>query len=114
MTTIFERDIPAQSFRFCAFDHDTQVEAGRARLYVIKNDLHEKPYGLLEDVFVHEDFRSNGVARNLVESIVEKARYLDCYKIIASVDRTTNNHAYGLYMDIGFFNWCQEIRMDLN
>lgn len=36
---------------------------GRAYLYLIKNDLHDKPYGLLEDVFVEEKARGGDWGR---------------------------------------------------
>ncbi|MEM0481233.1 MAG: hypothetical protein QXQ14_03595 [Candidatus Aenigmatarchaeota archaeon] len=35
-------------------------EIARCCIYLIYNDLHERPYALLEDVFVDENFRNEG------------------------------------------------------
>jgi len=35
-------------------------EIGRAFLYILYNDLHKKPFGLLEDVYINEDLRGQG------------------------------------------------------
>jgi len=40
---------------------------GRAYLYVMTNDLHKRPFGLLEDVFVEPDHRGSEIGTNLVK-----------------------------------------------
>jgi GNAT superfamily N-acetyltransferase len=59
-------------------------EVGRAYLYLLKNDLHTKPFGLLEDVFVDEMYRDKGIARELMTAVLKKARTLNCYKLLAT------------------------------
>jgi len=41
---------------------------------LIYNDLHPEPYGLLEDVFVEEEFRGQGIGKSLVRAVIEKAK----------------------------------------
>jgi hypothetical protein len=36
---------------------DGELEVARAYLYVMHNDLHKEPFGLLEDVYVDESKR---------------------------------------------------------
>ncbi len=36
------------------FIEENGVEIARAYLYFLKNDLHKKPFGFMEDVFVQE------------------------------------------------------------
>ena len=56
---------------------------GRAFLYLIKNDLHDRPYGLLEDLFVEEEYRGKGVGKKIFEAVVEEAKSRNCYKLIS-------------------------------
>ncbi|MBD3310991.1 MAG: GNAT family N-acetyltransferase [Candidatus Magasanikbacteria bacterium] len=75
--------------------------AGRAYLYIIKNDLHEKPYGLMEDVFVEEKYRGQRLGRSLVENLIKKAEELNCYKLIGQ-SRFDREHVHRLYENLGF------------
>lgn len=87
-------------------------EVGRAYLFLIQNDLHGKPYGLLEDVFVEEDARGRGVARQLVHEIIEEAKILGCYKILAT-SRFSRPVVHEMYERYGFKKHGFEFRMDL-
>ena len=40
--------------------NDSGQEVARARLYVMYNDLHQEPFGFMEDVFLDEKFRGQG------------------------------------------------------
>ena len=44
--------------------------AGRATLFLMTNDLHPEPFGLLEDVYVNESFRNEGLGTYLVKQII--------------------------------------------
>ena len=46
---------PARGLRFSI--HRDGAEVARAYLYLMTNDLHEAPFGLMEDVFVAESER---------------------------------------------------------
>lgn len=56
------------------------TEVARASIFLIQNDLHEEPYGFLEDVFVHEDYRKQGYGSKIVKHTIEEAKKLGCYK----------------------------------
>jgi len=47
---------------------------GRAFLFIIYNDIHKKPYGLLEDVSGEPEYRNKGIGKNLVKRVIEKAK----------------------------------------
>ncbi len=85
---------------------------GRAFLFLIYNDLHTKPYGLLEDVFVEEKHRGKGIGKELVKRVIEKAKELGCYKLIAT-SRFERENVHQLYENLGFKKWGYEFRMDL-
>ena len=88
------------------------AEVARAYLYIMKNDLHEKPFGFMEDVFVDEKMRGLGVGGDLVARVIGGARDAGCYKIICA-SRHERLAVHKLYERIGFKNHGLEFRLDL-
>jgi GNAT superfamily N-acetyltransferase len=86
-------------------------EIARAFLYVMSNDLHDAPFGLLEDVFVDESQRGSGVGSALVKEVVAAARGAGCYKLIAT-SRTSRPKVHELYERLGFEKHGVEFRMN--
>jgi len=84
---------------------------GRAFLYLIKNDLHDKPYGLLEDVFVEEEARGGGLGTKLVQAVIDEVKVHGCYKLIAT-SRESREGVHNWYEKIGFKKYGIEFRMD--
>jgi GNAT superfamily N-acetyltransferase len=109
---INQRPSRAEGVRF-SVDQDGR-EVGRAYLYLAENDLHPgRWFGLLEDVFVDESGRGQGVGSTLVRHVIEEARRRGCYKLIAtSRDERTRVHA--LYRQLGFEDWGREFRLDFD
>lgn len=85
---------------------------GRAFLYIIQNDLHENPYGLLEDLFVEEEYRSHGLGRQLVMDVVAEAKKRKLYKLVGT-SRTFRTPVHHFYEKLGFKKYGFEFRMDL-
>jgi len=85
---------------------------GRTFLFIIYNDLHQKPYGLLEDVFVEEEYRGRGIGKELVKQVIKKAKEIGCYKLIAT-SRFERENVHRLYENLGFKKWGYEFRLDL-
>src|SRR6056297_545698 len=77
------QEIVSRSKKFTV--HDNNKEVGRAYLYILHNDLHQRPFGFIEDVFVEEEYRGQGVGSRLVENMMEEAGKRNCYKIIMTV-----------------------------
>ncbi len=87
-------------------------EIGRAYLYKLKNDLHDKPFGLLEDVFVHPKYRGGGTAKKLLEAVLLEAERT-CYKLIAtSRNDGTRGAVHEWYIRLGFVNYGTEFRIN--
>jgi GNAT superfamily N-acetyltransferase len=91
---------------------ENSEEVGRCFIYLIKNELHEKPYALLEDVFVKEDYRGKGFGSFLVKEAIKKAKELGCYKIIAT-SRFERTYVHKFYKSLGFKNWGYEFRLNM-
>ncbi|MEK7681142.1 MAG: GNAT family N-acetyltransferase [Patescibacteria group bacterium] len=91
---------------------DAGKEVARATLYVLKNDLHKEPFGFIEDVFVDESLRGQGVGTKLAREIIEEAKRHGCYKIIAT-SRHIRENVHRFYEKLGFTNYGLEFRIDL-
>ncbi len=59
-------------------------EVARAYLYLMTNDLHQAPFGFLEDVYVDESQRGRGLGTTLVKEVPAAAHARGCYKLIAT------------------------------
>ena len=101
---------PAHGIRFSISGSDGEV--ARAYLYVMTNDLHDAPFGLLEDVFVDEGQRGGGLGTTLVKEVISAAREAGCYKLIAT-SRVSRPKVHELYERLGFENYGLEFRMNL-
>ena len=99
-------EFASKAFRFSKLEED--VEIGRAYLFIIRNDLHKKPYGLLEDVFINENYRGKGVATELVQEVIREAQRQECYKLICNA----KIGVHGLYTQLGFRVSDLGLRMD--
>lgn len=91
---------------------DQGREIGHAFLFVMRNDLHDRPFGLMEDVHVEEDRRGQGIGSLLVHRVIAAARELNCYKLIAT-SRNSRDKVHRLYQTLGFTSHGQEFRIDL-
>jgi GNAT superfamily N-acetyltransferase len=99
-----------QGIRISAEDNGKEI--GRAFLYILKNDLHEKPFGYFEDLFVDENYRKQGVGTKLIEEVIKLAKTHNCYKIIATA-RHEKEKVHRLYKKFGFEDFGKEFKMYL-
>ncbi len=110
-SVVKEDIIKADGIRFSVSDDGKEV--GRAYLYPLKNDLHSRPFGLLEDVYVDEKYRGKGVASQLLEAVTQKAKALNCYKLIAtSRNDGTRQAVHDWYLRLGFADYGTEFRIN--
>jgi GNAT superfamily N-acetyltransferase len=101
----------AHGIRFSISDGGGEI--ARAYLYMMTNDLHTAPFGLLEDVYVDESQRGSGLGTKLVQEVIAAAREAGCYKLIAT-SRTSRPKVHELYQRLGFENHGAEFRMNFN
>ena len=102
MIDIRREDRPARGIRFSIAGADG--EAARAYLYIMTNDLHAAPFGLLE--------RGGGLGTTLVREAITAAREAGCYKLIAT-SRTSRPKVHALYERLGFTSHGLEFRLQL-
>lgn len=90
------------------------VELGHAYVYLLHNDLHNEPFGLLEDVHVHPNYQGRGIGNELVSAVIEYVKFVGAYKLIAtSRDDGTRAHVHAWYKRVGFTNYGTEFRMTI-
>jgi ribosomal protein S18 acetylase RimI-like enzyme len=60
-----------------------------------------RPFGVIENVVTHPDFRRRGIAKSMLDRAIETAREAGCYKVmlLSGVSRTG---AHALYEKVGF------------
>jgi GNAT superfamily N-acetyltransferase len=107
---IAQRDSACRGIRF-SVSKDTGDEIARAYLYIMTNDLHAAPFGLMEDVFVAESQRGTAIGTTLVREVVSAAQKAGCYKLIAT-SRTSRPKVHELYEQLGFSRRGVEFRID--
>lgn len=109
--SMMKKELDNRAFRLKFTVEENETEIGRASLYVLYNDLHERPYGLLEDVFVDEAFRGKGYGRELIHAVIEEAKTQNCYKLIAT-SRVGRPEVHAMYEKYGFQKYGVEFRID--
>lgn len=87
------------------------VVVGRCYVYLLSNDLHEQPFGLLEDVFVNESVRGKGLGRTLLTKAIEVAKEAGCYKLLCQ-SRYGKDDLHAWYERCGFTDYGKNFRMD--
>ena len=95
-----------QGIRFSIVEEEQEI--ARAYLYIMHNDLHHEPFGLLEDVYVNERKR---IGTKLVQQVIEAAQEQDCYKLIAT-SRKSRPKVHQLYKRLGFQEQGLKFRID--
>ena len=87
------------------------IEVARAFVYILYNDLHPEPFALMEDVFVEEALRGQGLGSQLVKQVIAEAQKQGCYKLICT-SRYANDKVHKWYEKLGFKNYGKEFRVD--
>jgi glucosamine-phosphate N-acetyltransferase len=68
-----------------------------------------RPAGLIEDIWVHENYRKTGIGKNIMENLIELAKKRDCYKVVL----ICAEHNIGFYEKCGFHLHQHGMRINL-
>ncbi|MFA5127835.1 MAG: GNAT family N-acetyltransferase [Patescibacteria group bacterium] len=107
----YSKEIKKDCYAVRMTARENDEELGHAYLYIIFNDLHKEPYGLLEDVFVSDKCRGRGVGSELLKMIINEAKERGCYKLIAD-SRNSRTEVHAWYLASGFVEYGKEFRME--
>ncbi len=86
-------------------------KVGWAYVYLIFNERHSSPYGLMENVYVEQEFRGKGIGTSLVKAVIQEAKDRGCYKIICASNLDAER-VHALYASQGFKKQGYEFRLD--
>ncbi len=90
---------------------DGNKTVGRVFLYIITNDLHKKPYGYIEDLFVDESLRGQGYGKKLLQMVISEAKKRKLYKLVGT-SRTSRTNVHTFYEKHGFKKYGLEFRIN--
>lgn len=107
---IKQTDAAAHGIKFCIEDNGKEI--ARAYLYIMRNELRKQPFGFMEDVYVDEAYRGQGLGTRIVEQLIKTAKEYNCYKIVAT-SRHSKPKVHALYERIGFENFSVGFKMYL-
>ncbi len=105
---ISKKEVKASGVKF--FIEKEGKEVARAFLYIMSNDLKKEPFGLLEDLFVDESLRGQGIGTELLNIVISEAKNLNCYKLIAT-SRHEREGVHRMYEKAGFEKFGIEFKM---
>ena len=91
--------------------HEDGKRLGRATIYIMHNELHEQPFGLLEDVYVESEARGKKIGTTLTNEVIQYATRIGCYKLICT-SRYSKPKVHSLYQRLGFEDHGKEFRID--
>jgi len=101
--------ISGEGFKFLILENGKEV--ARARLYVLKNDLHPEPFGFIEDVYVRKDCQGKGYGTKIIKLLIEKAEECKCYKLICT-SRFSRSGVHSFYRKLGLERYGYTFRID--
>ncbi|MCK5211292.1 GNAT family N-acetyltransferase [Candidatus Parcubacteria bacterium] len=84
-----------------------------AYLYILYNDFHKRPFGIVEYVIVDEAYRSQGLGTKIVKAMIAEAKKQNCYKLLLW-SRYSKPKVHLLYKKLGFKDWGKEFRLNFN
>jgi GNAT superfamily N-acetyltransferase len=105
---INKKEFKASGIKF--FIEKDGKEVARTFLYIMKNDLKKEPFGLLEDLFVDESLRGQGIGTELLNMVISEAKKLGCYKLVAT-SRHEREGVHKMYEKNGFKNFGIEFKL---
>jgi GNAT superfamily N-acetyltransferase len=99
-----KQSFEAKGIRISITDND--LEVGRAYIYLIQNDLHDRPFGLMEDVYVNESYRGKGIGSELAKKVIVINSSLPAVFLAPKFMNSIKNWDF-LSMELNFGSICE-------
>jgi len=80
--SVFNEILESSNFTITLAEINAEV-VGSCYINIIPNLTREaRPYGVLENIVTHPEYRRQGIGRALVSDALERAKVADCYKVM--------------------------------
>lgn len=76
---------------------------------IIDPKEHGRPAGLIEDIWVHENYRGRGIGKEIIRQLIEIAKGKKCYKVVL----ICADHNIAFYEKCGFHSHQKGMRINL-
>jgi len=86
-------------------------EIARVYFYQLDTDLDKRPLGHMEDLFVNEELRKQGIGSQLIQRVIDETAATNCHRITAMA-RYEQQRVHDLYKKLGFTNRGRSYRID--
>ena len=106
----FNNYILLNSFFFGAYDDDRIV--GAVHLSIINDPFYQLRWGRIEKIYVTEEYRRTGIAKELMHQAINQTIALGCSFMRLDTENW-NNAARELYKSLGFsmdYSYCLELK----
>lgn len=76
---------------------------------IIDRKKEGRPAGLIEDIWTHENYRGQGIGKEIILTLIEQAKAHDCYKVVL----ICADHNIPFYEKCGFTRHQNGMRLSL-
>lgn len=101
ISQVWEEIIHDPKMHFFVLEKDGRI-ISCCHLVIVPNlSRGARPYGLIENVVTHKDYRRNGFAKSILKHALEFAWKKNCYKVMLLTGRL-NEETFHFYESVGF------------
>lgn len=90
-----------ESLKIVVVEHDGRLVSSCILTITPNLTRKDRPFGLVENVITHEDFRQNGFGKRCAQTAIEIARDRGCYKVML-LTGSEKEWTHGFYESCGF------------
>lgn len=86
----------------CFITYEDEVAVATCLISIIPNlTRNQRPYGIIENVITHEDYRKRGHGKAVIDAALTLAESKNCYKVML-LSASIRTQAHEFYKNIGF------------
>jgi GNAT superfamily N-acetyltransferase len=100
-SSVWDEIINDPKVNYFVLEHDGRIVTCCHLVIVPNLSRGARPYGLIENVVTHKDFRRKGFGKSILKHALEYAWSKNCYKVMLMTGRI-NQETFHFYESVGF------------